>query len=54
MRDAIEELFRMYKVEPCDELLDALILFVKHEKLNSEHETMIRVWEKVDEILNKE
>lgn len=53
MRDAIEELFRMYKVEPVDELIDALALLVKHEKLNTEHEVMIRLMNKVDEIAGR-
>jgi hypothetical protein len=53
MRDAIEELFRMYKVEPHDDLLDALVMLVKHEKLNAEHEVMIRLMNKVDEIAGR-
>jgi hypothetical protein len=42
MREAIEELFRMYNVEPTDDLLDALVLYVKHEQLNAKHE--LNVW----------
>lgn len=53
MREAIEELFRMYKVDPVDGLIDALVLLVKHEKLNTEHEVMIRLMNKVDEIAGK-
>ena len=53
MREAIEELFRMYKVEPHDDLLDALVMLVKHEKLNTEHEVMIRLMNKVDEIAGR-
>ena len=37
MRDSIEELFRMYKVEPDEALIEALVLYVKHEQLNAIH-----------------
>ncbi len=53
MRETIEEMFRMYKVEPTDGLLDALELYVKHEKYNTEHEVMLRVMHQVDKITGR-
>ena len=42
MREAIEELFRMYKVEPNEALMEALILYVKHEQLNAVHDFVMK------------
>lgn len=53
MREAIEELFRMYNVEPTDGLLEALVLYVKHEQLNAKHEMVIQTMHKVDEITGR-
>lgn len=53
MKQAIEELFRMYKVDPDEGLLDALVLFVKNEKKNSEHEIMIQAMDKINEVIGK-
>ena len=50
MRETIEEFFRMYKVEPNEDLIEALILYVKHECLNAEYEVTKRLMNKVDEI----
>lgn len=50
MREAIEELFRMYNVEPTDELLEALVLYVKHEQLNAKHELTVRMMKHVEKI----
>lgn len=53
MRETIEEMFRMYNVEPNDSLLDALELYVRHEKFNTEHEVMMRVMHQVDKITGR-
>lgn len=42
MREAIEELFRMFKVEPNEDLIQALVLYVRHECLNAEHDMFKR------------
>ena len=52
MREAIEELFRMYNVEPTDDLLDALVLYVKHEQLNAKHELTVQMMKHVEKIAN--
>ena len=54
MRDTIEEMFRMFKVEINENLINSLVLLVEHEKLNAKHEIMIQVMDKVDEITGKE
>ena len=42
MRDSIEELFRMYKVEPDEALIEALVLYIKHEQLNAIHDFVMK------------
>ena len=53
MREAIEELFRMYNIEPTDDLLDALVLYVKHEQLNAKHELAIQMMKHVERITGR-
>ena len=53
MRETIEEMFRMYNIEPNDSLLDALELYVRHEKLNAEHEVTMRLMNRVNEITGR-
>lgn len=53
MRETIEELFRMYKVEPVDALIDALVLYVEHECLNAKHELVVQTMHKIDEVTGK-
>lgn len=53
MREAIEELFRMYNVEPTEALLEALVLYVKHEQLNARHDLAIKMMHHVDRITGK-
>ena len=50
MRETIEEFFRMFKVEPNEDLIEALVMYVKHECLNAEHRVANRLMSKVDEI----
>ena len=52
IHDSIEEIFRMFKVEPNDfeYLVDALEVFVQNERLDAEHEMVIKVMHKVDDI----
>lgn len=53
MREAIEELFRMFKVEPNEDLIEALVIYVKHECLNAEHRVATRFINKVDEVTGR-
>ena len=53
MREAIEELFRMYNVEPTDDLLDALVLYVRHECLNAKHDMFKRTALMIKEVTGK-
>lgn len=53
MREAIEELFRMYKVEPNEDLIMALVLLIKHERMNGEEDMARRFMNKVDDVTGK-
>ena len=53
MREAIEELFRMFKVEPNEDLIQALVLYVRHECLNAKHKLVIQTMHKIDEVTGK-
>ena len=53
MRETIEEILRMYNIDPQEELLLSLETFVKHEVLNAKHEIMIQVMDKVNEVTSR-
>ena len=54
MKETIEELFRMFKVEPNEALIKALIVYVQHECLNAQHEMVLKTMDVVDKAIRKE
>ena len=53
MRETIEEILRMYNVDPDEGLILSLETFVKHEIINAKHEVMIQVQDMVEEVTGK-
>ena len=53
MRDTIEEILRMYNVDPDEGLILSLETFVKHEIINAKHGVMIQVQDMVEEVTSK-
>lgn len=54
MRETIEEILRMYNVDPEEDLIMSLEIFVKHEILNAKHSVMVQVADKINEITGRE
>ena len=53
MRETIEEILRMYNVDPDEGLILSLETFVKHEIINAKHGVMIQVQDMVEEVTGK-
>ena len=53
MRETIEEILRMYNIDPDEGLILSLETFVKHEIINAKHSVMVQVSDKIDEITGK-
>ena len=53
MKETIEELFRMFKVEPNEALIDALVVYVQHERLNAQHEMVLKTMDVIDAATSK-
>ena len=51
MRETIEEILRMYNVDPDEGLILSLETFVKHEIINAKHEVMIQVKDVVNDVI---